>query len=155
MLLLRRPHTWQNLQRLQHQFSSLSFTGRSSGERQKLWKGSQQIWQNIIWWKWERQIKTNLALKILLLAITLGLGIKDECLFQLQLRADVPHVVLYWHRGDRQVVVLWGQTWGRWGRPLATHFVQHSPPGGIKARQTKQKWSVSSLVFWGSVSLLT
>lgn len=32
----------------------------------------------------ERQMKTNLALKILLLALTLGLGIKDECLFQLQ-----------------------------------------------------------------------
>ncbi|TNN63784.1 hypothetical protein EYF80_025986 [Liparis tanakae] len=32
----------------QHQFSLLSFLGRSSGERQKLWNGSQQIWQNII-----------------------------------------------------------------------------------------------------------
>lgn len=53
VLLLRRPHTWQNLQRLQHQFSLFSSLGRSSGERQKLWKGSQQIWQNIIWWEWE------------------------------------------------------------------------------------------------------
>lgn len=44
-----RPQTWQNLQRLQHQFFLFSFCGRSSTGRQNRWKGSQHIWQNIIW----------------------------------------------------------------------------------------------------------
>lgn len=36
------PHTWQNLQRRQHQFSSWSSRGRSLSSKQNLWKGSQQ-----------------------------------------------------------------------------------------------------------------
>lgn len=39
------PHTWQNLQRRQHQFSLFSSDGRSAGSRQKRWKGSQHTWQ--------------------------------------------------------------------------------------------------------------
>lgn len=65
VILLRRPHTWQNLQRLQHQFSLLSFKGRSSGKRQKLWKGSQQIWQNIIYNKTQK----NACVKMLVMYV--------------------------------------------------------------------------------------
>lgn len=39
------PHTWQNLQRRQHQFSLFSSVGRSAGSRQNWWKGSQHTWQ--------------------------------------------------------------------------------------------------------------
>lgn len=39
------PHTWQNLQRRQHQFSLFSSDGCSAGSRQKRWKGSQHTWQ--------------------------------------------------------------------------------------------------------------
>lgn len=43
------PHTWQNLQRRQHQFSLFSSDGRSAGSRQNWWKGSQHTWQWSIW----------------------------------------------------------------------------------------------------------
>lgn len=44
-ILFFLPHTWQNLQRRQHQFSLFSSDGRSAGSRQKRWKGSQHTWQ--------------------------------------------------------------------------------------------------------------
>lgn len=47
--LFLRPHTRQNLQRRQHQFSLFSSPGRSDGSKQKWWKGSQHTWQNNIW----------------------------------------------------------------------------------------------------------
>lgn len=128
VFLLLRPHTWQNLQRLQHQFSLDSSLGRSSGVRQKSWKGSQQIWQKIIYQMKHIRVKTKK--KILHRPFN-------------ALRAEVPRVFLYWRKANRRAEEWWWLRRECWGHPLATRSGPHSPPGEMRGKYLKAMTHIS------------